>query len=130
MTPEQAFNRRIKKFLSENPESTASKKIKILEKFNPKFQSYYELFDSLLLELGISMIIDEKVTKKSRTIGYIPSLEYHTGNMLKEKSGVVQLINENSPLSLNKCYDNLAKNLLYRLMKVPNLEQLIMRIKY
>lgn len=129
MTSEQAFNQRIKKFLLEEPESTASKTIRRIEKFNPNFNSYYQLFDDFAFELGLGMIASEIVNKNYKTIGYIPSIKYYLDNPLNEEPRIDKLISESLPLSLNKCYEFLAKELLYRIMNISNLETVIKREK-
>lgn len=121
MTPEQAFSRRIKKFLSEQPESNASKTIRQMEQLNPHFTSYYGLFDELAYKLGIGMIAAEIVNRNYKTIGYIPSIKYYPDNLLDEEPRTKPLISESSPLSLNKCHEYLAKEVLYRIMRVPDL---------
>ncbi|TPN87400.1 hypothetical protein [Aquimarina algicola] len=126
---EQAFNSRIKKFLREQPESNASKKILEIEKFDPQFQSYYQLFDELTYELGLRIVALERPSKTGKTIRYIPSIKYFPDNLLNEEPRVDKLINEVSPLSLSKCYKHLAKELIYIIMKVSNLEEIIQTSK-
>ena len=126
MTPEQSFNKRINRFLIEQPESNASKTIRQIELLNPGFKSYYGLFDDFAFKLGVSINADEIGNKNHKTIGYIPSITYHSNNLLKEEPRDHRLISEVSPLSLNKCFDYLAKELLYRIMRVPDLDKVIM----
>lgn len=126
MTSEQAFSRRIKKFLSEQPESNASQTIRKIEILNPNFNTYYGLFDDFAFKLGLGIIAIEIVNKNYKTIGYIPSIKYYPDNLLNEEPRTDRLISEASPLRLNKSYEYMAKELLYRIMRVPNLEELIL----
>lgn len=126
MTAEQSFNKRIKRFLSEQPQSDASDIIRQVEKQNPDFTSHYELFDDFVFKLGLRILVQEIVSKNHKTIGYIPSIEYYPNNLLKEEPRVAKLVSKLSPLSLNKSYEYLAKELLYRLMRVSDFNALIL----
>lgn len=125
MTPEQSFNRRIKRFLTEQPQSTASTTIRQVVMLNPGHKNYYSLFDSFSFRLGIGIIAQGIINKNGKTIGYVPSIKYYPGNSLKEEPRVESLISETAPLSLSRCYEYLAKELLYRIMRVPDLNSLI-----
>ncbi|WP_214161345.1 hypothetical protein [Litoribacter ruber] len=126
MTAEQSFDRRIKKFLHEQPNSDASKTILKIEKLYPGFKSYYALFDDFLYKLGLVMNAQIIVNKNYKTIGYIPSIKYYPENLLNEEPRIEKLISELSPLSLESSYEFLAKEILYRIMKVRDLNSIIM----
>lgn len=126
MTSEQVFSKRIKKFLTDQPESSASQTIRKIERSNPNFNSYFTLFDHFAFKLGIGVFANEIVDKNYKTIGYIPSIKYYPDNLLNEAPRTVGLISEASPCSLNKSYECMAKELLYIIMRVPNLEELTM----
>ncbi len=126
MTTKQAFDKRIKRFLKEQPTSTASRIIRKIENQNPNHDSYYSLFDNFSFEIGLGIIAKEVVNRKTdKTIGYIPFLKYYSDNILNEKPRVVSLTSCSSPLSLNQCYDYLAKELLYRIIRIENLDTII-----
>lgn len=128
MTGEQAFENRIKRFLKEQPDSTASITIKKLESYYPNFRSYYSLFDEFSFRLGIGIIAKEVVgSKTNKTIGYVPCLKYYADNLLKEEPRVEPLVSGTTPLKLNHCYDYLAKELLYRIMRIQNLEAFMLQ---
>ena len=126
MTVEQAFDKRIQKFLDEQPNSSASKTIRQIERSNPSFKSFYILFDDFTYKLGIEMIARDVVNERTgKILGYIPCIKYSSNKFLNEKPRVEPLIDSEFPLNLIDCYEYLAKELLYRIMRIQDLDELI-----
>lgn len=126
MTAEKAFNGKINQFLIEQPKSLASETINKIKRFYTNKSSYYSMFDDIVFKLGIEIIPQEVVDDKTEaTLGYIPIIQYNRENKLKEQPHNELLISQNSPMPLFDCYEYLAKKLLYRIMKISNLDELI-----
>lgn len=125
MTSSQAFNRKIKTILTEHPESGATRTIRKIENLNPNCISYYRLFDDFGFKLGIGMITNGIVDRHYEVIGYIPSIKYYPHNVLGEEPRTYELFSDASPMSLNKCYEHLAKAIVYRIMSIPDFESVL-----
>ena len=88
------------------------------------------MFDSFSFSLGLGILAVEIVGgRNDKTLGYLPYIKYYPGNKLGEEPRQHQLISTASLLKLNQCYSYLAKELLYRLMRVDNIEELIEKKK-
>lgn len=127
LSPEEAFNKQIAKMLKEQPFGSARVVIKIAEKF-PGQKSYYALLDNfaygkLRIGFGTSSVFKGDT---DRHLGYIPLLKYYPDNPLGENPRDYQLINDfEKPLGLDKAYALIAKELVYRIAQIPNLDELL-----
>lgn len=130
MRPQDAFEKRIKKFLIEQPDSSATATILKIKNCLPKSGSYYNLFDDFCNRLGFGFVNDELVNEKNdKTIGFYPLIKYYPNNILNEPAGEKQLVNVNSPVNEKLSYEILAKQVVYRIMEIPNLDEVIANLK-
>lgn len=75
MNEAEIFNKRIRTFLKEQPDSSASNLIKrIIESFGQS-NNYHTIFDDFTYRIGLGFFNDEIVNKNYKTIGYIPCLK-------------------------------------------------------
>lgn len=127
LSSEDAFNKQIAKMLKEQPLGSALVVKKIAEKF-PGHKSYYALLDDvayskLRIGFGTSPVFKGDT---DRHLGYIPWLKYYPDNPLGENPRDYQLDYDfEKPLDLGKSYARIAKELVYRIARIPNLEELL-----
>ncbi|HCQ16826.1 MAG TPA: hypothetical protein DIU20_11220, partial [Cryomorphaceae bacterium] len=80
--------------------------------------------DDFAYRLGISIQAIEVTDQKSGKVkGYLPCLKYYPNNPLNEESRLDHLTS--NTLKENKCYELLAKELLYRIMRIKDIEKLL-----
>lgn len=119
MNEDQIFNKRIEQFLKEQPDSNASLLIKLLIDSYPQYQNYHTIFDDFCHKIGLGFCAVES-TKSNY---YVPTFKYYPDNKLKEDPREEPLINRNLPISYQKTITFLAKEVVYRLMRVRNIEE-------
>lgn len=126
-TPKDAFNSMIKSFLKETPDSLPSQIIRKVEQEYFSYGSYYGMFDSFSDKIGIAFIAEPIFDiKKEDYVGYMPYLKYYPWNISGKDPGNNPLISLNSsPMKLDKCYELLAKELIYELTRIPNILEVI-----
>lgn len=111
--------------MSRFPEHPA---IKAIEKYRAKCrtQSYYMVLDYLGLKLGMEYQVLHICDLDTDEVGYIPAIKFSEGNPLIEVGEddvkVKQLKHVPMP-SYSKCHDFVAKEYVYTLMQVTNLEK-------
>lgn len=111
MIAQKAFNNKIKKMISELPNSGFIEYIEKLKVNSSK--SYYEIFDNLSYKYGFDFNADEIANPKTnKIVGYLPYLVYYAHNSSENK-----LVLEDSPLSLKLCYELLAKKVFKNIQK-------------
>ena len=126
MTIYHSFDKRIERFLREQPGSNSSRVIKKLKMHYPECDTYFDIYDTFFSKLGVSFGSFPIFVGKSENVNsYIPVINYSEGNLLNEKSRKEKLYDVNSIITLNKCYEYLAKALTYKIVKIENLEELI-----
>lgn len=130
MTPEKSFNREINHILQEQPDSTAACTIRKVEQSKPNFKNHYALFDEFAFELGLGIVAHPVFNAKTdKLLGYIPIIKYYPNNKMGETPKEDNLDTYTTYKELNDCYAFLAKELLYRIMRITNLDELIASIK-
>jgi hypothetical protein len=129
LSPEDAFNKRIKMILKE--QSGSSKVIEKISRAFPDQKSYYSLFDDIGYKLGIGIVAQSVYKGESdRLLGYIPHLKYYPENPLGERPRDFALNGDTDrPLKLNEAYSLMAKELIYRIAGIPNLDELLQKLK-
>lgn len=128
MTAEKAFNNRIDVFLNEDPKSSASLLVqKILNKY-PHNNNYHTALDNFCLRIGLRFLNKEILNNKSKTIGYIPYFKYSPHNLLNEEPRIEELVEKDNPMSSKGANTFLAKELVYKLMRVKNIEELLVKV--
>jgi len=128
-TPKEAFNEEINSFLKEIPNSLSSQIIRKVEDEYFAYGSYYGKFDSFSHDIGIEIIAQEIFDERSsKTIGYYPYLKYYPGNILEREAELIPKFSKyNKPMKLDKCYEFLAKELVYELTRIPNILEKIQK---
>lgn len=121
MYPE--FEKRIKRFLNEQPHSNSSRIIKSMRQNLTWSGSYYALYDNLFCSLGVNFGLNCISTEKSTRETYSVFIRFSEENHLKEKSKVVEYYTEGRSWKL--CQEKLAKELTYFLLRIDNLKELI-----
>jgi len=117
----ESFNRFIKGMFEQNP---SDKTLAVIENFRQKgnYKDYYTALDSLGLRVGVEYLVQPVWEEESGdTISYIPSIKLHKDNPL---TGKFEIIEFSELKSVNKAYEYVAKEQVYRLMNIPNLEEL------
>lgn len=118
------FNKEIKHYLTNDLDTSYSNTIKLICKLYPNTNNYHTIFDSFTFRMGMGMLAIP-VYKGEKNIGYLPKLKYYPNNLFKKEPGVEDLINNVSPVRLNQAYTCLAKESLYRIARVKELEEII-----
>ncbi len=93
-----------------------------LVKYKSKFKTrdYYETLDSLGFSIGVEFMVQPVFDESSDLIAsYIPSIKYHRGNPLTGKFEIKEL---SECSSINKAYRYMAKEHLYALMNIDDIE--------
>lgn len=125
MTDEQIFNNQINQFLKEQPNSSASKLIrKILAEY-PKYNSYFSIFDDLTHRVGIGFLNTPILNKANKIIGYVPQFKFYPENLILEKVAVIDLVSSEHPMTREGSMTFLAKEVIYKLMRIKNINELI-----
>ena len=123
MIDNKTFNQKISEIENLN-NSDASKAIKFIKKFNFQNSDFCDFFDNFCYKIGIgfeNLPLYKEETDK--LIGYIPRLKYYPENIFNETEDYVDLSNET--LDIKTSSKLLAKETLYRMMRVNNFEQLV-----
>jgi hypothetical protein len=116
------FNRSIKELFRLNP---SNKTLTIIEDFRKRFgfKDYYQTLDSLGFKVGVEYLVQQVWDEERSCVhSYIPSLKLHTNNPLTGKFEIIEL---SEFKSINKAYGYTAKEQVYRLMEISNLEKFI-----
>lgn len=127
MNHEQAFSLKIKNLINAQPKSSLAQLIEQLTENDKKARNYFELLDQFARKLGLEIRATEILNKNGNVSGYIPAFNYLPINAFGHKTGLNVLISHDSTLSINKCYTLLAKELIYKIMLLPDLENQIAR---
>ena len=124
MVQEEAFNNEIMQFLIDDPKSGFSKLINKIQDLYPHKKSFYSMIGSFVYELGFDFItIAVEVPKEQDK--YIPCFKYYERNKLGEEARVEWLGKESTAMSIKEVYSFLGKETVYRLMRIPDLENFI-----
>jgi len=121
MQKDKIFNKCIDLFLKEQPDSSASQFIKLIIDSHPQYRNYHTIFDDLCYKIGLGFYGVESIKKNY----YIPVFKYYPDNILEEEPREEFLINKNYPISFKKVYTYLAKEIVYRLMRIKNINQIL-----
>lgn len=117
MIPQQAaFNKQINELLCENPQSSASKLIRSIMESSKIDGDFYTVFDDLSGRVGIGYLAHPVLDKNYKVVGYKPRLKYYPNNLLEIEPYTEELIS--NYLTFSRCYAYLAKEFVYRLMKI------------
>ncbi len=121
MIVENEFNKKIKTYLKENTNSSASKTISLIMKLYLG-DNYYSAFDSFGAYVGLNFsIYPVENINNSKIIGYSYMISYSIDGFYQNK----ETEESNTPMKLKYCTQFLAKRVLYRFMQIPNLNQII-----
>lgn len=129
----KGFDQCIKEYIKLNHEGGfASTVSMVVEAYGPrgpytKPQDYYQMFDSVLFGLGVSFAVTTIIDDQDREIGFLPWVRYHENNKVQVPPKEDYLINPASPFQSEiQCQKYLAKELVYMLMRVENLQGKLM----
>ena len=129
MSVDKIFEARINKFLNSDPDSDASKTIKLIKSSSPDFWGgYLVLFEELAEFMGLRFNMVEYKRVRNKRL-YVPFFRYKKGNLFGKEEERIKLIDERAPITLDECYEGIAKELLYRFMAVKNLEEVLEKFK-
>ena len=119
-----SFNKEVINLISLYPEDETLELIKRYKE-SKRYKDYYMTLDSLGFKIKFSYLVVFGTTEKNKNT-FIPCVKFYPKNPFGEEPRTVELVeNDNSFKSLNKCYSYLAKEYIYRLMKLENLKNLI-----
>ncbi|MFD3003500.1 hypothetical protein ACFS7Z_24290 [Pontibacter toksunensis] len=124
-----AFNREVADLVKRFPEHQA---IKVIEKYIVKCKpsSYYMALDYLGFQLGMEyQAIPIHDNERDEVEGYILAIKFRKGNPLHEvgEDGVwVKPLRHDPMPSYSKCHTVLAKEYVYTLMQVTDLEKYVL----
>ncbi len=122
--PSSIFNRTIDLFIQEHPISSFSRTVALCKDYFPRYHNdYYQMFDSINFRLGITWVTNDIGNNQ-----YAPKLIIEDSNILNLKPGVLKEVDEDTPISLEECYVFIAKELIYSLQALSNLEQVLKKI--
>ncbi|MEQ9187728.1 MAG: hypothetical protein RLP15_08330 [Cryomorphaceae bacterium] len=128
MTTEEAFNRKISRFLRDEPESSASHTIRKILDNVPYSGSYMFKIEEFAYSLGLGFHLREIEISKGKT-RFIPCFKYYPENVLNETPRTEDLIGQFMPMTKIDAYSFVAKELVYRLMRVENLDQYLTKME-
>ncbi|WP_282126249.1 hypothetical protein [Marinifilum flexuosum] len=120
-----SFEKRIERFLQEQPESDAAKIILKLKQQYPHHKTFYDIFDSFYFKIGGNFGTQNLFIENLNKEYYTPYIQFAKGNPLNLPEGKRLLYDPNSLLLEDVCYRVLAKELVYTLLKVKEIEQYI-----
>lgn len=125
MTDEEIFNRRVEKFLKEQPNSNASALINRIITEYPNYKSYFSLFDDFTYRIGMGFLNTAVTNNTNKIIGYVPQFKFYPENLISEKCAVINLVSPNHPMTREGLMKLLSKEVVYKLMRVKNLAELL-----
>ncbi len=126
MNPESIFNNTIKKFLKEGEKGNNAQLINEVMRLNSNYKSlgYFAIFDDFCFRLGFGFFLQGIIDKNEKIIGYIPSFKYYPDNSLGEDPREEPIKSE-TPISMEVGYKIMAKEVVYKLRRIIDLEELI-----
>lgn len=124
MIPEKAFNRKIQSYLNEIPNSSASDTIRFIQSQSNRNVGFYGMFDDFAFKLGLNFnAVPFYNERNDKLMGYIPYLVFSNENKFGIEKGEQRI--SSTPIKLDKCYEMIAKEVLYKIQAIPNLEKVI-----
>lgn len=124
MKSEQIFNRRIAKFLKEQPETSISHFIQRIMSSSSSSKNYYSAIKDLADKVGLKFFAEE--VSRGR---YLPYFKYDKDGLSKREStdsNKEYLLSEVSPMTFNDVITYLASEVIYKLRRVKNIEKIIL----
>lgn len=124
MEPRNEFNKEIEDFINQNPNSNHSQLIKLIrKKYRGKMDDYSRI-DTISGNLGFRIFTEEiEIFKITR---YQPKIKINPENKLLFDPKTITFMTDNSaPTDLNGSYKVLAKESIYLLGRVRDIEKLI-----
>ena len=116
-TPSEIFKKKKKKILNDQPNSSTAEFIKRIQA-SRSYSTYYSLFDDLSFRIGLTILAIPIIDNDNRTISYQPVMKYYPHNKLNEEPRNQKLSDNN--LNYDNCHSLLAKELIYRIQRIPN----------
>ncbi|RKE02409.1 hypothetical protein [Marinifilum flexuosum] len=120
-----SFEKRIERFLQEQPESDAAKIILKLKQQYPHHKTFYDIFDSFYSKIGGIFGTQTLFIENSNKEYYTPYIQFAKGNPVNLPEGKRLLYDPSVPFSEEECYSKLAKKIVYTLLTVKDIEQYI-----
>lgn len=122
--PILGFKKAFSEILINNPNSDSSELIKKIRNKYPNNKDLYSILDSISHKAGIGILAIPVVDTNDRDLGYQPHIKYYPNNLLSETPRTEILAGGNF-MPLQKCYEFLAKELIYRLIRVKNIHSIV-----
>jgi len=118
----KAFNKSIENLIKQTPQDET---LCTISKYKAKWASkdYYNTLDAIGFKVGIEYLVaNVNDDNTDDTIGYMPILKFHKNNPLTQKYDEVEF---STYPSIDKAYAYIAKEHIYRLRRVTNLERFL-----
>jgi hypothetical protein len=132
-----AFNKRIADYKTKSQNPLFAEVVNIVvARFKGgriHLKNYYYIFDSVLVDIGVhfNVIPYYKDEYSEKVIGYLPLIRYCDNNKINQEPREEYLVDRNNFYkSERKCWAFLAKELVYMLMRVDDLEEKLDEKKY
>lgn len=116
------FNASVNQLMIQGPHNST---LAIVQNFKLKgnYPDFYQALDSLGFKIGIEYLVQQVWDDASGEVkSYVPALKLHDGNPLTGKFEVIEFAEFKSAA---KAYAYVAKEQVYKLMSIPDLEQLV-----
>ena len=98
--------------------------IKKIEQKYTNSKDYYSILDSIAFKAGIGILSIPVLDNNNKDLGFQPHIKYYPDNLLLEIPRTESLAHGNF-MPLDKCYEFLAKELLYRLIRIENIDEIL-----
>lgn len=125
MKSEQIFNRRIAKFLREQPDASSTHFIQKVMSNATSPKDYYSTIKDLADKVGLKFFAEE--VSRGR---YLPYFKYDKKGLLKGEitdSDKEYIISDVPPMTFNNVITYLASEVVYKLKDVKNIEEIILK---
>jgi len=123
-----AFNKKIQTIVRENPVGTSAMALSKISKYFPNQKNYYNLLDDVGFTLGIGFgALTVFKGNSDKILGHDPVLKFYPDNVFRENPGATKslLYQFEKPLNLNESYARLAKELIYKISGIPDLDHVL-----
>lgn len=115
------FNKSIKKMYEQMPTDIT---LGVIEKYRRtwNYLDYYQTLDRLGFKLGIEYVVQQVFNEDEGEVSFVPSIKLQKDNPLNGQFEVIEL---REFKSVAKAYSYIAKEFVYRLMNIRDLENCI-----
>jgi hypothetical protein len=116
------FNKTIKRMLKDNPSNKTLNTIEVYRK-KKLSRDYYSMLDFVGTRVGLEFLVQPVFNESAdKVTSYIPSIKIHPN---KSKTGKAEIEELTEFKSIKKAYEYMAKEYVYRLMRIENLADFI-----